>query len=105
MATEERAFCIDPELSDLITGMSAEDLLAFRELQEQSWNASQIEVGIFSLVVLGGKLPSMDESRGAMDQAYMRAESWAAEPEVEGEEYARRMRILDNVLAMKLQLE
>ena len=99
------AFCIDRELSNLISEMSAEDLLAFRELQEQSWTEAQIELDIFTLIVLGGKLRSQIESRDALDQACVRAESWAAEPNVDAEEHARRMRILDNVVAVKWQLE
>ena len=104
MATEEQVFFIDRELADLICGMSAEDILALRELQGPPESDTQIEVDIFSLTILGGKLRSADESADAMDQACIRAESWAAEPDVEEEERVRRMQILDNVVAIKLHL-
>ena len=104
----EQCFRIDRELTDLILEMSPEELRGFREAQEaqeEPCNDDQIELDIFTLMILGARSTSAEDFQHAMEQAVQQAESWAAEPATSAQEQARRMRIFDNVLAMKLQLE
>lgn len=104
---DDQYFRIDPELSGMIAGMSAEELLAFREMQIQQGilNDPQLELDILILLTLGGKLRSQEESQNATNEAFLRAESWAAEDKIDISERKRRMRVLNSVLAMKLHLE
>jgi len=101
----EQYFRIESELSDLILGMSPEELRGFREAQGETCSDDQLELDIFTLMILGIRSSSTEDFQQAMNEAVEKAGSWAAEPSPPAQEQARRLRIFNYMFATKLQLE
>ncbi|KAF2804437.1 uncharacterized protein BDZ99DRAFT_337381, partial [Mytilinidion resinicola] len=88
-------FHVEPEITSSLHEMSNEDLCSFAELHEDPVNDVQIELYVFTCLLLFTRTLSTQY----LEQAIQRAEGWVAVTGPDDPDRARRFQILDMMLA------
>jgi hypothetical protein len=88
-------FHIEPEMASLLNDTCDEDLCSLPQLQEDPANDAQNELFIYICFLIFTRTGSMEY----LERAIQRAEGWVAESANDHPDRARRLEILDKMIA------
>ncbi|KAI3326476.1 CHAT domain-containing protein [Xylariaceae sp. AK1471] len=94
-------FRVDDEMATLLGGMEDEDLHSFTKLQEDPASDEQIELCIYSHLLLFDKTQSTE----SLDQAVQQTEGWLAVTPIDHPDRTRRSHVLDMLVARQHQYD